>query len=82
MKPIVCFNCSYSWKPRKAQPKVCPWCGSPHWKAPSLSVRLRAAWRALFPKPQPRIKRVVTGKIIQLPEGIATDFQEAQNENT
>ncbi len=77
---MICWNCKYNWKPKVTKPKVCPNCGR-DWRKPGLSVRLKAAWRAFWIKPQPRIKRVVTGEIIQLPEGIATDFQESYSEN-
>ncbi len=63
MKIITCWNCKQKSGIRKADRKTCPKCGSTHWRAPSLSVRLSAAWEAFWIKPHPvgeRITRTAT----------------------
>ena len=48
MSQLTCFMCGYQWKSkhREHNPKVCPSCGNPNWKSPTLAVRFLAAWRA------------------------------------
>jgi len=48
MPTLNCFMCGYAWKSKHKEhnPKVCPSCGNPNWKSPTLAVRFLAAWRA------------------------------------
>lgn len=48
MPELTCFMCGYAWKSKHKEhnPKVCPSCGNPNWKKPSMAIRFLAAWRA------------------------------------
>jgi len=58
---IKCHHCGEVFKPRKADRKVCPKCGSPYWKRPSLTQRLSAAVKAFRVGRFVEIKRVRRG---------------------